>query len=152
MKRRDFINWVGLGVLAGSLPVAIAACQSEDTASTPTPDSAATPEVDSTPRDDGFATIGTVTELDGQGFLASKTFQGEQVIVVRNAGDVIALNSLCTHQGCSVDWDGDAEALACPCHGSKFSPDGTVTEGPAASPLGVFEAKIEEDWVLVKVG
>ncbi|MBD2592720.1 Rieske 2Fe-2S domain-containing protein [Nostoc spongiaeforme FACHB-130] len=26
MKRRDFINWVGLGLIASSLPVAIAAC------------------------------------------------------------------------------------------------------------------------------
>lgn len=152
MKRRDFINWVGLGILAGSLPVAIAACQSEDTASTPATDDSATPEVDSTPREDGFAAIGTVAELDSQGFLANKTFQGQQVIVVRGASDVVALNSLCTHQGCSVDWDGDAEAFACPCHGSQFSPDGAVTEGPATSPLAVFEAKIEEDLVLVKVG
>ncbi|MFO0173750.1 MAG: cytochrome B6, partial [Aphanizomenon sp.] len=29
MKRRDFINWVGLGCLASSLPVAIAACSPE---------------------------------------------------------------------------------------------------------------------------
>ncbi|MFM5891932.1 MAG: cytochrome B6, partial [Dolichospermum sp.] len=31
MKRRDFINWVGLGFLASSLPVAIAACSPETT-------------------------------------------------------------------------------------------------------------------------
>lgn len=151
MKRRDFVNWVGLGVLAGSLPVALVACQSEETASTAPAENAETPAIDTTPREDGFAAIGTVTELDGQGFLASKTFQGEQVIVVRNAGDVIALNSLCTHQGCSVDWNGDAEALACPCHGSKFSLDGAVTEGSATGPLDVFKAKVEEDLVLVKV-
>ena len=31
MKRRDFINWVGLGLIASSLPVAIAACSSQTT-------------------------------------------------------------------------------------------------------------------------
>ena len=158
MKRRDFINWVGLGALASSLPVAIAACQSNNTASTPTGDTenGSVPEseaVDDTPREDGFAAVGTVAALDEAGFLSDKTFQGEQVAVIRDPADttaVIAVNSLCTHQGCSVEWDGSA-LFACPCHGSKFNPDGSVAEGPAASPLGKFEAKIEGELVLVKV-
>lgn len=158
MKRRDFINWVGLGVLASSLPVAIAACQSDDTASAPTEDTensvvAEPTAVDDTPREDGFAAMGTVAALDEAGVLSDKTFQGEQVAVIRDPADataVIAVNSLCTHQGCSVEWDGSAQ-FACPCHGSKFNPDGSVAGGPASSPLDKFEAKIDGELVLVKV-
>ncbi|MEO0489715.1 MAG: ubiquinol-cytochrome c reductase iron-sulfur subunit [Cyanobacteria bacterium J06635_15] len=158
MKRREFINWVGLGVLASSLPVAIAACQPDDTASAPEGETenetAAEPtEVDSTPREDGFAAVGTVAELDEMGFVADKSFQGEQVAVIRDPTDnasIIAVNSFCTHQGCTVEWDGTS-VFACPCHGSKFNPDGSVTAGPAESPLDVFEAKIDGDLVLVKV-
>ncbi|MGD1906711.1 MAG: ubiquinol-cytochrome c reductase iron-sulfur subunit [Leptolyngbyaceae cyanobacterium] len=153
MKRRDFMNWIGLGALATSLPVAIAACQPDNTATDSADEPAA--EVDATPREDGFGAIGTVAELDEAGSLASKSFQGQQVIVIRDPADaagVIALNSFCTHQGCTVAWESDSAAFACPCHGSKFATDGAVTEGPATDPLGAFEAKIEDDQVLVKVG
>ncbi|PSN19176.1 cytochrome B6 [filamentous cyanobacterium CCP5] len=150
MKRREFVNWVGFGVLASSLPVAIAACQSEDTASAPAEGDTAT--ADAAPREDGFAAIGTVADLDAQGSLSDKTFQGEQVAVARNGEAIVAVNSLCTHQGCSVEWDGDASQFSCPCHGSKFNPDGSVAEGPATEPLPSYEAMIEGDQVLVKVG
>ena len=156
MKRRDFVNWVGLGLVASSLPVAIAACQSART--TPAPE-ATTPaeselEVDNTPREDGFAAVGTVGELDDKGFISDKDFLGTQVVVIRdpaNATALLAMDSLCTHQGCSVEWDSGSNAFACPCHGSKFNTDGSVLEGPATAPLGNFAAKIEDDLVLVKV-
>lgn len=150
------MNWVGVGFMASSLPVAIAAC-------TPAEEPIATDAVDADPcagapqavassaREDGFAPLGTVDELDSAGFLSDKAFAGGPVIAVRdpaNADSVIALNSTCTHQGCGVDWEG-AE-FACPCHGSKFSADGEAIEGPATEPLSPYEAKIEGDQVLVK--
>jgi cytochrome b6-f complex iron-sulfur subunit len=152
MKRRDFINWIGLGALATSLPVAIAACQSDD-ATTPA-DAPDAPAGDAA-RADGFAAIGTVAELDAAGSLANPSLQGEAVIVIRDPADaaaVVALSSVCNHQGCNVDWESDTAAFVCPCHDSKFATDGAVTAGPATEALGAFEAKIEEDLVLVKVG
>ena len=151
MKRREFMNWVGFGALAASLPVAIAACQSDTATDAPASDAGDTPaaELDGTPDADGFAAIGTVAELDA-GAIAKQNFQGEQIAVVRDGEGVTAVNTLCTHQGCTVKWDG--EAFACPCHGSNFFADGTVATGPASEPLGTYEAKIDGDRVLVKVG
>ncbi|MBT9315135.1 QcrA and Rieske domain-containing protein [Leptothoe spongobia] len=154
MKRREFGNLVGLGLIATSLPVAIAACKSEDTISDTPADS--TPEVpavkiDETPRADGFAALGTVTDLDTKGYLGKKGFIAGPVIVIRdpdNADGVIALNSMCTHQGCGVEWKDNA--FACPCHGSKFNIDGSVANGPATEPLAPYEAMIDGDLVLVK--
>jgi|GEM_PF-1490719 len=42
MKRRSFLSWVGVGMLATSLPVALAACSSEDQGNVPTDASAST--------------------------------------------------------------------------------------------------------------
>ncbi|MBE9076576.1 ubiquinol-cytochrome c reductase iron-sulfur subunit [Romeria aff. gracilis LEGE 07310] len=159
MQRREFINWVGAGFMATSLPIAIAACTpkespSETTSETEAPaeSESSTPKVDDSIREDGFAALGTVAELDANGSLAQKGFIAGPVVVIRdpaNPEGIVALNSMCTHQGCGVEWQ---EGLfACPCHGSKFNPDGTVAEGPAAEPLGSYEAQIDGDLVLIKV-
>lgn len=152
MNRREFVNWMGAGALAASLPVAIAACQSAPTTDATEEGGADATTADAGPREDGFAVLGTVAELDAAGALASSNFQGTQVVVARdpnNAEALIAVNSLCTHQACTVDWEGGA--FACPCHGSSFNADGTVASGPATDPLAAYEAKIEGDQVLVKV-
>lgn len=155
MNRREFGNLFGLGLLATCLPVAIAACKSTDTVSeTPTAESADAPapvKIDETPRDDGFAALGTVADLDANGSLGKKSFIAGPVIVIRdpnNTDNLIALNSLCTHQGCGVEWDNGS--FSCPCHGSQFNADGSVTNGPATEPLAPYEAIIDGDLVLVK--
>ncbi|MCU4974397.1 FAD-dependent oxidoreductase [Halobacteria archaeon AArc-m2/3/4] len=52
-----------------------------------------------------------------------------------DAGDLHATSAVCTHMGCLVEWN-DAEcSWDCPCHGSRFSPDGAVLEGPAVEDL-----------------
>lgn len=152
MKRRQFNNLFGLGLLATSLPVAIAACNpTETTSEAPEPADAPAATIDETPREDGFAALGTVADLDSNGYLAKKAFIAGPVIVIRdpaNADSVIALNSMCTHQGCSVEWKDNS--FACPCHGSSFNTDGSVASGPATEPLAAYEAIIDGDLVLVK--
>ncbi|MEM7061733.1 MAG: Rieske (2Fe-2S) protein [Cyanobacteria bacterium P01_B01_bin.77] len=156
MNRREFGNLMGLGLIATSLPIAIAACGpkepvSETPADGTTPAGGTAEKIDETPREDGFAALGTVADLDANGFLSKKAFIAGPVIVIRdpaNADSLIALNSMCTHQGCGVEWEDNA--FACPCHGSKFSTDGSVTDGPASEPLAPYEVMIDGDLVLVK--
>ncbi|MBD2114764.1 MULTISPECIES: ubiquinol-cytochrome c reductase iron-sulfur subunit [Cyanophyceae] len=142
MKRREFNNLLALGLLASSLPVAIAACQSDSTSEA------------GSGADGEFVPLGAVADLDAQGSLANENFQGKNLAVIRdpNAPDaLIAVSAVCTHAGCTVAWNSEQKLFACPCHASNFNTDGTVDSGPAREPLETFEAKVEGDQVLVKV-
>ena len=61
---------------------------------------------------------------------------GETVAASRDANGRLSLVSpVCTHMGCLVGWNGAERTWDCPCHGSRFHPDGRVLSGPAESPL-----------------
>ena len=61
---------------------------------------------------------------------------GRQVAVYRDeSGEVTKRSAICTHMACTVDWNEAEHTWDCPCHGSRFKPDGSVVAGPAESPL-----------------
>ncbi len=64
--------------------------------------------------------------------------EGRAVALFRDAdGSVFALSTICTHLGCIVKTQ--TAGFECPCHGSKFAPNGDVTHGPAPKPLAWLE-------------
>jgi Rieske Fe-S protein len=51
------------------------------------------------------------------------------------AGKLHERSAVCPHLGCIVAWNKTESSWDCPCHGSRFEPDGKVLNGPAISPL-----------------
>ena len=61
---------------------------------------------------------------------------GRQVAVSRAPdGELHAVSARCTHLGCLVNWNSSERSWDCPCHGSRFAPDGSVLQAPAVEPL-----------------
>jgi nitrite reductase/ring-hydroxylating ferredoxin subunit len=58
---------------------------------------------------------------------------GRSVALFRDAEGVYAISTVCTHLGCILKPTG--QGFDCPCHGSRFAPDGAVVKGPAPAPL-----------------
>jgi Rieske Fe-S protein len=56
-------------------------------------------------------------------------------------GKLIERSAVCTHIGCIVHWNGLEKCWDCPCHGSQFTPDGQVINGPAVKPLAEVDPK-----------
>ena len=61
---------------------------------------------------------------------------GKKVAAYRDGdGKVVLRSPVCTHLGCVVRWNRADKTWDCPCHGSRFHPDGKVHSGPAETPL-----------------
>jgi len=60
---------------------------------------------------------------------------GVSKIAVRRDENVNKLSAVCPHLGCIVAWNSTERTWDCPCHGSRFSAEGRVYQGPANSDL-----------------
>jgi glycine/D-amino acid oxidase-like deaminating enzyme/nitrite reductase/ring-hydroxylating ferredoxin subunit len=67
-------------------------------------------------------------------------FEGKKVAAYRDEnGAIHALNPVCTHAKCIVNWNSEEKSWDCPCHGARFDIDGKVLNGPADKDLEKFD-------------
>ncbi len=81
------------------------------------------------------ADIEEADQLAGdEGAILSKGFR--KIAIYRDAtGTLHSFTAVCPHLGCVLQWNGDEKTFDCPCHGSRFSKEGVVINGPAVSNL-----------------
>ncbi|HEY9762668.1 MAG TPA: ubiquinol-cytochrome c reductase iron-sulfur subunit [Trichocoleus sp.] len=141
MDRRIFLQWVGLGWLASVLP----GCFSQSSGGGGVAGTAQSPSAAS-------VSMGPVSTLEQAGFVLNQdTPLGPVLVTQEGAGPnaLKAVNPTCTHKGCVVEWKSEQKELVCPCHAARFAADGAVLGGPATEPLAVYEARVENDNILV---
>lgn len=138
MERRQFLNNLARG--AGTLivlPVALAACEDD-------------PIVPDNTGGNG-SSGGSVLEIDllNSQYSALTNTGGyvvrNNIIIINQGSQFIALSSVCTHTGCQVTYNSASNELPCPCHGSRFSSTGSVLQGPAEDPLRRYTVIQEGD-------
>ena len=77
------------------------------------------------------------------------TYAGVPTIVIRSAESVKAYSLVCTHLGCTVQWQEGSKEFYCPCHDGRFDQFGEVISGPPPVPLEQFTVTVEADKVIV---
>ena len=154
-KRRSFLTYFSIASIASIIPAIITIFKPRQAVAEIIEDDILNlkdkniSQTDSQKKLEGFTVIGSVSDLDKNGYLQTK-----QVAIVRNptnSKQLIAVNPKCTHQGCDVKWIAGEKKYDCPCHDSEFSADGKVLKGPATKPLAAYQAKIVGTQVLAKI-
>ncbi|HEX2159083.1 MAG TPA: FAD-dependent oxidoreductase [Actinomycetes bacterium] len=65
-----------------------------------------------------------------------RQLDGEKVAAYRDEdGRLHAVSGRCTHLGCLVAWNAAERTWDCPCHGSRYTYEGKVIQGPAVGDL-----------------
>jgi glycine/D-amino acid oxidase-like deaminating enzyme/nitrite reductase/ring-hydroxylating ferredoxin subunit len=63
-------------------------------------------------------------------------YDGDKLAVYKDAqGKITALNPVCTHTKCIVNFNNAEKTWDCPCHGGRFDMDGKVLTGPPRTNL-----------------
>ncbi|MCE3226400.1 MAG: puuB 1 [Bacteroidetes bacterium] len=71
---------------------------------------------------------GKIIEVDKEKFAAHRD----------ESGVLHILGAECTHLGCIIKWNKDEKSWDCPCHGSRFTHEGKVLNGPANTDLEYY--------------
>jgi cytochrome b6-f complex iron-sulfur subunit len=58
-----------------------------------------------------------------------------------------AMSLVCPHLGCTVNVT--SEGFSCPCHGSRYWPDGSLRNGPASRPLVDLRVEVNQKGHLI---
>jgi len=133
LSRRDFIKKSAIGIVAGS-----AVLNSIGTAAYTESRAARAVRAYG---DDIIIKLSENRSLSKPG--GSLRVSDEIMLIRKSETEFIAVNTICTHKGCDVELEGNK--FVCPCHGSEYTIEGKVIEGPAKKDLTVYQTIYNPD-------
>ena len=151
-SRKDFLRTAGSVSLFAALGIGFYGCSSSTDATNTTPPTI--PDENAITITGGGNTISidlsnnSVANLREQGGWLLIT--AANTLIVNVDGDIFrSFTSVCTHQGCTTNWQFSNELFECTCHGSRFNTSGSVVRGPANADLAEFTVSVEGDIVTI---
>ena len=83
---------------------------------------------------------------------SSKIFQfGDTtaILFMDPDGNLKALDAICTHLSCTVQYMKDDQYILCACHNGKYDLNGNVISGPPPRPLKQYDVTIQGEDIVV---
>ena len=100
----------------------------------------------------GWTSVGRVEGLPDLGAVA---VDGLEIALARlDDGSWAAFDNACTHEECPLsEGDLDGDRITCYCHSSSFDVrTGEVLEGPAETPLQIYETSVADGELQIRIG
>ena len=114
----------------------------EDTQTPSTPDQ-------TTSQGDAVVIAQVSALVAGEGFNFTANDGTDAILFKSKDEKVYALSRICTHEGCSVNFDLAQNKLICPCHGATYETvEGNVISGPTQRNLKKINVKIDGDNIM----
>ncbi|HYX06446.1 MAG TPA: ubiquinol-cytochrome c reductase iron-sulfur subunit [Bacteroidales bacterium] len=129
MERRKFFTVAGLGAAAAVVGSAATSC-SKNSVST-----------NEAPSNVDFTLDMSNNTYSGLKTKGAYTYKDNIIIAHTSADEYVALSDICTHQGCTVGFNGVSQ-FPCPCHGALYDVNGSVLRGPATRPLKKYTTSL----------
>ncbi len=97
-------------------------------------------------------TLNDVDKLSAPSALIFK-FRGQPALLIRHAADLwTAFSAVCTHLGCTVQFEAEKKRIFCACHGGVFNAlTGQNISGPPPKPLAAFHVAVKEGKAVVSL-
>jgi thiosulfate dehydrogenase [quinone] large subunit len=111
----------------------------------PSPSAPTTPSTPTAPAGKTIATLDRLPVGKAIGFTAPGI--GPAALVRLADGSVAAYSRVCTHAGCLVGYNPQAQLLVCPCHGAEFDPSQDaqpVPGSPTSTPLQMIRVVVDK--------
>jgi len=99
-----------------------------------------------------FVKVASLSEVS-DGEIKGFDLNGQKIALINLGGEIFATSDVCTHKHCQLS-EGfiDNKNIVCHCHGAQFDvKTGEVRALPATEPLKVFEVKLDNGEILVKM-
>lgn len=91
--------------------------------------------------------IGTISQLppNTAGTLTLPSTGDPAVIIRLPDKRLVGFDAVCTHAGCTVEYDPQTHLLICPCHGGEYDParGAQVVAGPPPTPLAKLPIRVD---------
>lgn len=91
--------------------------------------------------------VARVSQLaSGRAVTFNDPITGDPGVLLKLAdGSIVAFDAVCTHAGCTVEYDPGYGLLLCPCHGAAFDPthNAQVVAGPTNQPLAPIPIHVD---------
>ena len=95
-------------------------------------------------------TLKDAQKLPAGSVLMFKFGSSPAMLIHHQDGAWVALSAVCTHLGCTVQYEPQMNRIHCACHGGVYDPrTGANVSGPPPKPLKQFKVAVNEAGVLV---
>ena len=137
----------GNKVFAGAAQSLGGAPTPANTAGAPTPAAGAAATAAPAPAPAGTTLLGSVKGMPvNSAAQYTDPGSGDPALLIRMPdGHFVAYDAVCTHAGCTVQYDPTQREIVCPCHGAVFDPahGAQVLAGPAPQPLATLHVSVD---------